>query len=257
MDISWVSICGVKHSCINYNQAIHIFSSWIQDRKKAHQVCISNVHTTVMCQYDRYLAEVTNNADMVTVDGQPLRWYANLIHAVGLKERVCGPELMVRCIRAGIKKGWKHFFFGGREDVLSKLCETISTEYPGVRISGSYSPPFRPLIEEENRKIIDTINSSGADFLWVGLGAPKQEKWIAANLKELHVPILIGVGAAFDFCSGNIKRAPQIFQKYGLEWLYRIIQDPKLLKRYLTTNPIFLYMFARDYVIGPQEKHTA
>jgi N-acetylglucosaminyldiphosphoundecaprenol N-acetyl-beta-D-mannosaminyltransferase len=200
-----------------------------------------------MCQTDKELADITNKADMVTMDGQPMRWYANLVHKVGLRDRVCGPELMQRCLAAGVDKGWKHFFLGSTEAVLEGLCKRLSENYPGIKIVGCYSPPFRTLNEEEHQMIVNMINSSNADFLWVGLGAPKQEKWIAKNLHLLHIPVQIGVGAAFDFHSGNIRRAPAILQKYGFEWLYRIIQDPRLLKRYFMTNPVFLFMFFRDY----------
>jgi N-acetylglucosaminyldiphosphoundecaprenol N-acetyl-beta-D-mannosaminyltransferase len=201
-----------------------------------------------MCRSDKELAEITHNADMVTMDGQPLRWYANHVHGVKLNDRVSGPDLMIRCIETGLERGWKHYFLGGKTDVLLSLCERLNGRYPDVKIAGSYSPPFRPLSEKENQAIASMINTSEADILWVGLGAPKQEKWIAHNLARIHVPVQIGVGAAFDFLSGNIKRAPLFFQRSGLEWAYRIIQDPRLFTRYFKTNPIFLYMFISDYL---------
>ncbi len=182
------------------------------------------------------------------MDGQPLRWYANHVRGAKLKDRVCGPDLMMRCIETGLDKGWRHFFFGGKIDVLLNLCEMFKRRYPELKIVGSYSPPFRPLTEKDNQEIASMINTSKADILWVGLGAPKQEKWIAHNLARIHAPVQIGVGAAFDFHTGNIKRAPLFFQRSGLEWAYRIIQDPRLLFRYLKTNPVFLYMFFRDYL---------
>jgi len=243
-----IPICGIKHSVLDYDEAISIFDEWINKRDESRQVCISNVHTTVLCQTDEKLAETTNNAAMVTMDGQPLRWYANLVHKAGLKDRVSGPDLMQRCIEAGLDKCWKHFFLGGTEEVVENLYEKLTGKYPEVRIVGHYSPPFRPWLEKEDDEIIEKINSSHADFLWVGLGAPKQEKWISKNLNRIHVPVQIGVGASFDFHSDHIKRAPIIMRAYGLEWLYRITQDHRLLRRYLTTNPNFLYMFLRDYI---------
>jgi N-acetylglucosaminyldiphosphoundecaprenol N-acetyl-beta-D-mannosaminyltransferase len=201
-----------------------------------------------MCLADKKLAEIANKAAMVTMDGQPLRWYAKHVHGVNLNDRVCGPDLMMRCIETGLYRGWRHYFLGGKTDVLLSLCEMFYGRYPEVKIAGSYSPPFRPLTEKENQEIASMINTSKADILWVGLGAPKQEKWIALNLARIHVPVQIGVGAAFDFLSGNIKRAPLFLQRSGLEWAYRIMQDPRLLPRYFKTNPIFLYMFFRDYL---------
>ena len=245
---SRVDICGVYHSVIDYEAALRTFENWIRLREGAHQVCISNVHTTVMCTQDNELKAIANNAAMVTIDGQPLRWYANLVHQARLEERVCGPELMKRCLEAGLDKGWRHYFLGGKPEVLEGLCRKLKATYPGLKIAGGYSPPFKPLSGAEEAEIAARINASGTDFLWVGLGAPKQEKWIARNLERVNVPVQVGVGAAFDFLSGNIKRAPVFMQQHGLEWLYRLYQDPRLYKRYLSTNPVFLYMLARDYL---------
>lgn len=248
MNNSRVNICGINHSALDYELAISIFDSWIKDRTQSHQVCISNVHTTVMGQTDREMANIANNASMVTMDGQPLRWYANAIHKANLADRVCGPVLMEKCLDQGREKGWKHYLLGGTEDVLATLNDKLVEKFPGVEIVGSYSPPFRQLSEEENLEMVEQINEAKPDFLWVGLGAPKQEKWIANNLHHVDVPVQVGVGAAFDFHAGNVSRAPEFMQKHGLEWLYRMYQDPRLVKRYVATNPVFLYMFARDYL---------
>jgi len=245
-----VNICGIMHSCVDYDAAISTFNEWISRRDRAHQVCISNVHTTVMCRWDKELADIANKADMVTMDGQPLRWYAYHVRGVKINDRVCGPDLMIQSIETGIDRGWRHYFLGGKTDVLSRLCESLKGRFPELRIADSFSPPFRPLTEKENQEITSMINTSHADILWVGLGAPKQEKWIAHNLTRIHVPVQVGVGAAFDFHTGNIKRAPRYLQRSGLEWAYRIIQDPRLLPRYLKTNPVFIYMFLRDFIIA-------
>jgi len=241
-----VNICGIKHTAINYDQAILIFSEWIRKPGKSHQVCVSNVHTTVMGFRDKQFSAITNNASMVTIDGQPLRWYANLICDAQMEDRVAGPDLMLKCFELGQEKKWKHFLFGGRDTVLEKLCQKLLVLYPEASIVGRMSPPFHPLSDAEIEEIVETINDASPDFLWVGLGAPKQEKWISDNLNKIHVPLIIGVGAAFDFISGAVQRAPAFIQKIGLEWLFRIVQSPGIAKRYLTTNPIFLYMFIRD-----------
>lgn len=183
------------------------------------------------------------------MDGLPLVWYANWVHNANIKERVCGPELMLRCLDHGRSQGWKHFFLGGKETVLNDLVGNMRSRFPGVNIVGWHSPPFRPLSSDEDKTLVDQINQCRPDFLWVGLGAPKQEKWIEAHLTKINVPLQIGVGAAFDFHSGHVKRAPVWMQRTGFEWLYRMLQDRRLIKRYFSTNPVFLLLFLRDFVV--------
>ena len=240
-----VNILGLSFPIQNYQQAIDQFSRWI-DEKESRQVCIANVHTVVTSTRDRTFHSLNANADMLTMDGQPLRWYANLVHRAGIEERVCGPELMLRCMDEGQQHGWKHYFLGGREDVLQVLESKLKEKYPNANIVGAFSPPFRTLSESEDQDMVDQINSVQPDFLWVGLGAPKQEIWIQEHLDRVKVPVQLGVGAAFDFHSGTIKRAPEFMQRSGMEWLYRLYHDKRLWKRYLTTNPIFLYYLLKD-----------
>lgn len=240
-------ICGIKHTIIDFDQAIAVFTEWIKKKDMPHQVCISNVHTTIMgAVLDKPFGQITNNSAMVTIDGQPLRWYVNLIYDAQLKDRVNGPDLMRRCFDDGQSNNWRHFLLGGKNSVLETLSTQLLTTYPKAKIVGKLSPPFRPLTKTEIDDMIETINNAEPDFLWVGLGAPKQERWIADNINRICAPMQIGVGAAYDFLAGNISRAPVFIQKIGLEWLYRIICDPRLAKRYFVTNPIFLYMFFRD-----------
>ncbi len=242
-----IDILGIKFPFLDYNSTLDLFTHWIKEHE-SHQVCIANVHTVISSLTDKKLREI-NNQSLITMDGLPLVWYAKLVHNAPIKERVCGPELMLRCLDEGRKQGWKHFFLGGKEIVLNDLVSTMTTRFPGVEIIGTHSPPFRTLSTEEDDQLVELINQLKPDFLWVGLGAPKQEKWIAAHLSKVKVPIQIGVGAAFDFNSGHINRAPLWMQKSGLEWLYRILQDPRLLKRYCATNPIFLALFLRDIIL--------
>jgi len=156
---------------------------------------------------------------------------------------------MLRCLDQGRSHGWKHFFLGGKEEVLTDLVSAMQSRFPGVDIVGWHSPPFRPLSDEEDAQLVELINQHQPDFLWVGLGAPKQEKWIAAHLAKIKAPVQIGVGAAFDFHSGHVLRAPLWMQKSGLEWLYRMLQDRRLIKRYCATNPVFLALFFRDFIV--------
>lgn len=241
-----INILGVNFRRLDYAAALDLFQNWI-DARTPHQVCIANVHTVVSCQSDAQLRDI-NHHSLVTMDGLPLTWYANAVHRADVG-RVCGPDLMLKCLDHGRDKNWKHFFLGGKPHVLQDLQQKMLERFPGVAIVGLHSPPFRPLSTEEDQQLVDLINATGADFLWVGLGAPKQEKWIAAHLDRVNVPVQLGVGAAFDFHSGHVQRAPLWMQKTGLEWLYRMSQDRRLIKRYLTTNPLFLRLFLRDWLL--------
>jgi len=242
-----VNIGGILFPAICYLDALEVFIEWIKNGD-AHQVCIVNVHALVSAQRDQGFGNILRSADLCTMDGEPLRWYANLIEQAGIIERVCGPELMLHCLDYGRERGWKHFLLGGREGVLEQLHQNLVDKYPGVQIVGSEAPPFRPMTVEEGDALVKQINESDADFLWVGLGAPKQERWISENLARLNVPVNIGVGAAFDFHAENIARAPVWMQRFGLEWLFRLINDPRLWRRYLSTNPPFLWMLIWDYI---------
>lgn len=240
-----VNVLGITFPILDYEQTLGLFREWVAS-KVSHQVCIANVHTVVACLSDKELADI-NRHSLITMDGLPLVWYARLVHGADAS-RVCGPDLMLKCLDEGRRMGWKHFFLGGRQQVLDDLVAAMRHRYPGVEVVGWHSPPFRALSEEEDTQLLETINASQADFLWVGLGAPKQEKWIAAHRDRIQASVQLGVGAAFDFHSGHVKRAPRWMQKGGLEWLYRIFKDRRLVKRYLATNPVFLSLFARDLI---------
>ena len=156
--------------------------------------------------------------------------------------RTTGPSLMGEIFQISAEKGYSHYFYGSTDETLKILKEKLEVRYPGIKIVGLYSPPFRPLTEEEDKMIVERINEAKPDFVWVGLGAPKQEKWMAAHQGKID-GLMIGVGAGFDYYAENIKRAPEWMQKSNLEWLYRLIQDPKrLFKRYLNTNTKFIWI---------------
>lgn len=214
-----------------------------------HYVCLSNVHTVMTCFDDPEFRRITNQADLALPDGMPLVW---VLRSFGYEqpERVYGPDLMLTLCRRSVNKGYSHFLYGGVEDVNASLIEKFSEWFPGIKIAGGYSPPFRSLTGREDQEVVDMINQSKADILWVGLGAPKQEHWMASHVGRITVPMMLGVGAAFDFHAGLVKQAPHFIQQAGLEWMFRLLMEPKRLwKRYLYNNPRFMYHAGKEIIL--------
>lgn len=215
------------------------------DEFRGKYICISNVHTTVTAYRDEKYRAVQNGSILNLPDGKPLsivqkwRGFSNA-------GRVPGPDLMPEIFALSEKKGYTHYFFGSKQETLDALREKLKEQFPALKIVGMYSPPFRPMTEEEDRQAVEQINAAGADFIWIGLGAPKQEQWMAAHEGRLG-GVMLGVGAGFDFHAGTVKRAPMWMQELCMEWFYRIFQDPKrLLKRYLDTNFSFLWYLQKE-----------
>ena len=219
--------------------AISILSRWITN-KEGRYVCAADVHSIMRAQSDTAHLDALQNADMVTPDGRPLVWIGKLR---GEKKmgRVCGPDLLPELCRVSVEKGWKHYFYGGAEGVAETLAGTLSQKYPGIQIAGWECPPFKTLSQKERDDALDKIRGSGAAIVWVGLGCPKQEIWMRNNVEKLDGQLLIGIGAAFDFHTGKIKRAPVWMQNYGLEWFHRLSSEPaRLWKRYILLAPQFV-----------------
>ncbi len=213
-----------------------------------HYILASNVHTVMMSQRNDYYRRISNEADICLPDGMPLVWAAKLLKKRKIG-RICGRDLIRSLCQERLGRGYSHFFFGGRETVLNTLIMKLRTDYPDLNIAGYCSPPFRLPTADEDARIIQTINDSGADIVWVGLGAPKQELWIAEHLGKIKSPVMAAVGAAFDFISGNISESPLWMQKTGLEWLYRFSIEPRRLwRRYLFNNPKFIYLLLCQYM---------
>ena len=211
-------------------------------------ICVAATHTVVACEDDPELAAAVRGASLVVPDGQPVVWAMNAF-GCRLRDRVYGPDLMARHLERSVETGVIHFLYGCPTDALmQQLVGRLRARFPGVPIIGSYSPPYRELTEEELDGIAERINAAGPDVVWVGVGVPKQEKWMAAMRDRLDAPVLIGVGAAFDFHGGRVRQAPGWVQRAGLEWLFRLIQEPRRLwRRYLTYNPRFVAGFVRQY----------
>ncbi len=203
-------------------------------------ICVSNVHTTVTAFENSEYREIQNGGIMAIPDGGPLSSVGRKRGYKSMK-RTTGPSLMGEIFKISVEKGYRHYFYGSTEETLEKLYQTLEREYPGLQIAGMYSPPFRPITEEEDKSIVERINDTKPDFVWVGLGAPKQEKWMAIHQGKIE-GLMVGVGAGFDYYAGNIDRAPKWMQNSNLEWLFRLIQDPRrLFNRYWHTNTRFIW----------------
>lgn len=234
-----IILFGQEFTSENMYSIVKAIETYVEGRIP-RQICISNVHTTMMSYKNKASHQYLKNASISTMDGQPLVWLARLLGAKKA-ERVAGPDLMLEICRISPNKGYRHFFYGGAEGVPEKLKTVIEKKYPGIKVVGTHSPPFRPLTREEDATVVKLINDSKPDFLWVSLGAPKQEQWISDHLGRIEAPVQVGVGAAFDFFTGSVLRAPLWMQRAGLEWLYRLLKEPqRLWKRYFIYNTMFL-----------------
>lgn len=233
------NILGVNIAAINMEWLVEYLDKNLSDIKGDY-ICVSNVHTTVTSYEDESYCAVQNGGLMAIPDGGPL---STVGRRRGCKNmaRTTGPSLMGEIFKISAKKGYRHYFYGSKQEILELLEKKLKEHYPGIEIAGMYSPPFRPLTEEEDKAVIERINETKPDFVWVGLGAPKQEKWMAAHQGKID-GLMLGVGAGFDYYAENIKRAPMWMQKHNLEWVYRLVQDPKrLFKRYWSTNTKFIW----------------
>ena len=243
-----VDVVGVPLAVIDYEQTLRWMDAMVAERQRGY-VCACNVHTVMASQEDPELRAALLSPDALNVpDGQPLVWALNAL-GQSLTDRVYGPELMARAFaRAAAVTGQRVYLYGGRNsDALVALELSLRRRCPGINIVGSYAPPFRPLSPDERAATVEEINESEADVVWVGIGVPKQEKWMATMRPDLEAPVLVGVGAAFDFHAGLVPQAPPLLQGAGLEWAYRLAQEPRRLwRRYLRYNPRFVAAFARQ-----------
>jgi N-acetylglucosaminyldiphosphoundecaprenol N-acetyl-beta-D-mannosaminyltransferase len=236
-----VNVLGVGVSNLSLDEAAAQVEAFVRSGGK-HYVCVSNVHVVMMCQEDPEYRRIHNAASMMTPDGKPLGWMQTLL-GHPQPGRVYGPDLMLLVCKNSAQTGSSHFFYGGEDGVPQALAERFQREFPGIKIAGAYSPPFRQLTPEEDEAEVKMINDSGADIVWVGLGAPKQERWMAAHLGRLNAPVMLGVGAAFAFHTGRVSQAPGWMQRNGLEWLYRFAVEPRRLwRRYIWNNPAYLVL---------------
>ena len=234
-----VNVLGVGVSAVNLKEAVELLEQWIAAGDRRY-VCVCNVHSVMACRRSEELRDIFNQASLVTPDGMPLVWLGRSRHAN--VTRVYGPDLMLALLEAGIASGRRHFFYGGHEGVTDRLAKSLKERFPGLLVAGALEPPVASVDELCTPEAASLINAAGADVVWVGVGSPKQERWMARMRPRLEAPVLIGVGAAFDFHAGTVRQAPPWMRRSGLEWLFRLALEPRRLwRRYLVDNPWFVW----------------
>ena len=254
-ELTYCSILKTNINVTDMDKTIAYITDNLEELRGDY-ICVSNVHTTVMAFRDESYRKVQNSGAMALPDGQPLSIVSRR-RGYSEAQRVPGPDLMPAILHLSEEKGYRHYFYGSTPETLEKLRKVLLDRFPKLQIVGMYAPPFRPLTEEEDQEVVRQINESGADFVWVALGAPKQEKWMYEHRGRVN-GLMIGVGAAFDFIAGTVRRAPMWMQKLCLEWVYRICQDPKrMFPRYVSTNFAFLWHVHRESKAIRKERRKA
>ena len=243
--LSRINVLGVGISAINLEQAVQEIERWISDRERNY-VNVCTVHTVMECQNDPRLRSIVNRSGLSTPDGMPLVWL-NRLHGFRHAGRVYGPDLMLALCERSATTGHRHFFYGGAPGVADLLARKLQERFPGMKVAGTHSPPVRPADTQEDGAVLEMIDAAHADIVWVGLGTPKQDYWVARHRPLLSTSALIAVGAAFDFHAGLLLQAPVWMQRGGFEWLFRLSQEPRRLAfRYLVYNPLFVLEVARQ-----------
>ena len=246
-----ISIIGLPVAATTYAGAVQWILAHALRGDRAYAVEAANTHVAALARTDRAFGETMRRFDLICPDGMPLIWVLNaqLPEAEKLTDRVYGPTLMLETLRAtdADPSGFKHFLLGGKQSTLDSLTREFAVQFPSASIAATHSPPFGEWPENEFDVIAEKIRSSGANLIWVGLGCPKQEHWIATNKQRLPPGVYFGIGAAFAFHAGEVRQAPALVQRYGLEWAYRVAMEPRrLFRRYFTYNSLFLYHLLRD-----------
>jgi N-acetylglucosaminyldiphosphoundecaprenol N-acetyl-beta-D-mannosaminyltransferase len=242
-----VEVLGVHVSGIDMHEALVRIVEWIAHGNPRY-VCITGAHGVIESQRDARLKAIHNEAGLVTPDGMPLVWLARWLGAAHTR-RVCGSDLMHAVTALSAIRGYRQFFYGGGEGVANKLKSALIRRHPKLQVVGTMCPPFRTLTPQEDEAAVAAINAANPDIVWVGLSTPKQEYWMAEHRSRIKAPVLIGVGAAFDFLSGSKKQAPLWMQRSGLEWLFRLLTEPRRLwRRYATIVPAFIFLSMRQLI---------
>lgn len=249
-----ISIIGLPVAVTDYSGAVRWIIEHASLADRAYAVEAANTHVAALARHNPDFGQSMSQFDLILPDGMPLVWAINthLRDEEKLKDRVYGPTLMLETLQAtGHLSTCRHFLLGGKTSTLETLTNTFATRFPGVSIAGNYSPPYGEWPDDESDMIIERIRSSRANLIWVGLGCPKQEQWIAQNKQKLPPGVYFGIGAAFAFHAGEVRQSPRVLQQLGLEWAYRLAMEPRrLFRRYFTYNTLFLYHILRDQMRG-------
>ena len=247
-----IHVLGVAISRIDMPKALRQIDEWIAAGARRY-VCVTPAHGVMDCRRDPSLLEIFNGSGMTTPDGMGVVWVCRLKGFPDVR-RVYGPDLMTEVCAASPDRGYRHFLYGGNEGVATKLASALEARFPGLAIVGTHSPPFRDLTREEDEEVVRRINDARPDIIWVGLSTPKQERWMAAHLGRIEAPVMVGVGAAFDFLSGEKPQAPSWIQRSGLEWAFRLSTEPRRLWRRYAEYPLYtglaLAEVVRERVVG-------
>lgn len=235
---------GINLDCISYEEMYPIFDKWLVDKNgRSHSFSLVNVNCCVSALFDKKIKRIYNSADIVGIDSMSFLMWARMFYKRNC-DRIYAPDLMLEVSSKAKEKGYTYFLYGGYPGAADKMEEYLKERFDEVNIVGKYSPPFRPLTEEEDNQVIEMINAAKPDFLWIGLGSPKQDIWIQERLNKIKGSIIVPSGATFDFFSGRIKQAPKFIRDVGFEWLYRLFKDfRRLWKRYTIYNVVFLVAF--------------
>jgi N-acetylglucosaminyldiphosphoundecaprenol N-acetyl-beta-D-mannosaminyltransferase len=240
-------VAGVRIHALRVTDVVSTIDDWIRERRSDY-IVLTGAHGIVEMQTDPALRQINNRAGLTTPDGMPVVWFGRLKGHKAI-EKVYAPEIMAETFRRGVPKHFRHFLYGGEPGVADALARTLEDAYPGIQIAGTYCPPFRELDDREAADVASRINDADPHIVWVGIGCPKQERWMERFRPFLRAPVLIGVGAGFDFLAGRKPLAPRWIQRSGFEWLYRLASEPRRLwPRYSRVVPIFLYVAMRDLI---------
>ena len=256
------NVLGVRVSAVDLESAVDLCDQWIRSSGGHGYICATGVHGVMEAHADSEVRRILNRALINVPDGMPMTWVGHLQGFQNM-DRVFGPDLMMAMCRLSVKRGYRNFFYGGKPGVAALLGKTLQTKVPGLQVVGSYTPPFRSLTSVEEKELLAQVRECRPDILWVGIGTPKQERFMAQAVNSLQVPLMFGVGAAFDFHTGAIRDCSPWIKRSGLQWLHRLMQDPRRLwKRYLRNNPAFLWHIAlqlsrlRQYPSEPEAATT-
>lgn len=245
MSIVKMNILGISMDCLSYGDMHRIFKGWLSDKdSRSHSLALVNVNCCVSALFDKRLRPLYNSADIVGIDSMPFLKWARAFYNKD-SDRLYAPDVMLEVSSKAKDASYTFFLYGGASDAPDKIEAYLSERFEGIKVVGKYSPPFRPLTEEEDRTVCEMINRARPDFLWVGLGSPKQDVWISEHQEKIRGTIMVASGATFDFFSGKIKQAPKWIREAGIEWMYRLTKDfRRLWVRYIVYNLIFVMVFS-------------